>query len=49
MLSGAIIPVVNVIYGEYANLLVDRQFPQGESSKANVLEYFGGGRVLYEL
>jgi len=46
MVSGCVIPAVNVIYGEYANLLVDRQFPQGPSTKANVLEFFGGGRLL---
>jgi ATP-binding cassette subfamily B (MDR/TAP) protein 1 len=40
------LPYGMILYGEFTTILVDRELPQGTSTKTNILQIFGGGEVL---
>lgn len=42
-------PYAVIIYGEFTTLLVDRTIATGTSSETKILQWFGGGRVLWVL
>lgn len=41
-------PFLILIYGEFTTLLVDRTYGIGTSTPTLVLEWFGGGKILWE-
>jgi ATP-binding cassette, subfamily B (MDR/TAP), member 1 len=40
------LPYGMILYGEFTTILVDRELPQGNSTKTNILQIFGGGKFL---
>lgn len=46
ILKSIILPILNIVYGEYTALLVDRTLGIGTSSTTAFLPLFGGGNVL---
>lgn len=40
-------PLMIIVYGEFTTLLVDRTYRVGTTSNTNLLQIFGGGKVLY--
>lgn len=37
---------IQILYGEFTTILVDREIREGTSTRTNILSVFGGGRVL---
>lgn len=43
---GLCIPIGIIAYGEFTTLLIDRMAPKGPSTPTNILQLFGGGRIM---
>lgn len=41
------LPWIIIVYAEFTSLLVERMYGIGTSSPTLMLQWFGGGRVLY--
>ncbi|KAK6623968.1 hypothetical protein RUM44_010825 [Polyplax serrata] len=48
VLNGGVPPIVSILYGEFCNMLIDRQYPTPgvPSTTTFLLKWFGGGKVL---